>query len=48
VNPWPFILAAYLLAAVGMLMYLVSVRRRMRALAAQLAALRRHVEARGR
>lgn len=39
-NPWPFLLAAYLLAAVSMLLYLLSVSRRTRAMAAQVAALK--------
>ena len=42
VNPWPYILAAYLLAAVGLLYYLASVSRRTKAMVAQLAALKRH------
>ncbi len=42
VNPWPYILAAYLLAAAAMLGYLVSVNRRTKAMAAKVAALRRH------
>ena len=41
VNPWPYILAAYLLAAVGLLCYLVSVSRRTKAMAAQIATLKR-------
>lgn len=41
VNPWPYILGAYLLAAVGLLCYLVSVSRRTKAMTAQLAALTR-------
>ena len=40
-NPWPYILAAYLLAAVGLLCYLVSVSRRTKAMRAQVAALKR-------
>ncbi len=40
-NPWPYILGAYSLAAAGMLGYLVSVRRRTKAMAAQVAALTR-------
>ena len=39
-NPWPYILAAYLLAAVGLLCYLVSVSRRTKAMAAQVASLK--------
>jgi hypothetical protein len=41
VNPWPYILAAYLLAAFGLLCYLVSVSRRTKAMGAQVAALKR-------
>ncbi|MBF8297597.1 MAG: hypothetical protein HW395_254 [candidate division NC10 bacterium] len=41
VNPWPYILAAYLLAAVGLLCYLLSVSRRTKAMRAQVAALKR-------
>ncbi|MGH7411024.1 MAG: hypothetical protein ACREJ6_08220 [Candidatus Methylomirabilis sp.] len=41
-NPWPYILAAYLLAAVGLLSYLLSVSRRTKAMIGQLAALTRH------
>jgi len=44
VNPWPFLLGAYLLAAVSMLLYLVSVSRRTRAMAAQVAALKRRMQ----
>ena len=40
-NPWPYLLAAYLLTAVGLLGYLGSVRRRVRAVRAQVAALPR-------
>ena len=40
-NPWPYILGAYLLAAAGMVGYLVSLRRRTKAMAAQVAALKR-------
>lgn len=40
-NPWPYLLAAYLLTAVGLLGYLGSVRRRLTALQAQVAALKR-------
>ena len=40
-NPWPYILGAYLLAAVGLLCYLVSVSRRTKAMAAQIATLKR-------
>ena len=40
-NPWPYILGAYILAAVGMLGYLVSVSRRTKAMTAQVAALKR-------
>ncbi|MGH7427476.1 MAG: hypothetical protein ACREJ4_03820 [Candidatus Methylomirabilaceae bacterium] len=43
-NPWPFLLGAYVLAAVGMLLYLVSVNRRTRAMAAQVAALKRRAK----
>ena len=43
-NPWPYILAAYLLAAVGLLCYLVSVSRRTKVMTAQLAALKRHAK----
>ena len=41
VNPWPYILAAYLLAAVGLLCYLLSVSRRTKAMRAQVDALKR-------
>ena len=41
VNPWPYILAAYLLAALGLLCYLVSVSRRTKAMRAQVTALMR-------
>ncbi len=41
-NPWPYILGAYLLAAAGVVCYLMSLRRRMKAMAAQVAALQRH------
>lgn len=44
-NPWPYIVAAYLLAAVGLLSYLLSVSRRMKAMTAQVAALKRHARA---
>ena len=40
-NPWPYILGAYSLAAAGMLGYLVSVRRRTKVMTAQVAALAR-------
>jgi hypothetical protein len=40
-NPWPYILGAYLLAAVGLVCYVVSVSRRTRAMTAQVAALKR-------
>ncbi len=40
VNPWPYILAAYLLAGGGLLGYLLSVSRRTKAIAAQVAALK--------
>jgi hypothetical protein len=39
VNPWPYVLAAYLLAAAAMLCYLVSVNRRTKAMTAKVAAL---------
>lgn len=39
-NPWPYILTAYLLTAVGFLWYLISVVRRVRAVRAQVAALK--------
>lgn len=39
-NPWPYILAAYLLTAVSLLWYLVSVGRRVRAVRAQVIALK--------
>lgn len=39
-NPWPYILAAYLLTAVGLLWYLISVGRRVRAVRAQVMALK--------
>ncbi len=42
VNPWPYVFAAYLLAAVAMLCYLVSVNRRTKAMAAKVEAFRRH------
>ncbi len=41
VNPWPYITAAYLLAALGLSCYLVSVGRRTKAMMAQVAALKR-------
>ena len=41
-NPWPYILGAYLLAATGMLCYLVSVNRRTKAMTEQVADLKRH------
>ena len=41
VNPWPYIMAAYLLAVLGLSCYLVSVSRRTRAMMAQVAALKR-------
>ncbi len=41
VNPWPYILAAYLLAGGGLLGYLLSVSRRTKAMRAQLAAVKR-------
>lgn len=41
VNPWPYILGAYLLAAVGLLCYLLSVSRRTKAMRAQVEALKR-------
>ena len=44
VNPWPYLLAAYLLAAVGLLCYLVSVSRRTNAMRAQVAALTRRAK----
>ena len=44
VNPWPYILGAYILAAAGMLGYLVSVSRRTKAMTAQVAALTRGVK----
>jgi hypothetical protein len=44
VNPWPYILAAYLLAAFGLVCYLVSVSRRTRAMRAQVAALKRRAK----
>ena len=40
-NPWPYILAAYLLAAVGLLCYLLSVSRRTKAMRAQITTLKR-------
>jgi hypothetical protein len=40
-NPWPYIMGAYLLAAVGLVCYLVSVGRRTKAMTAQVAALKR-------
>ena len=40
-NPWSYILAAYLLTAVSFLFYLLSLARRKRALNAQGDALRR-------
>jgi len=40
VNPWSYNLAAYLLSAVGLLWYLVSVGRRMKAVRAQIMALK--------
>jgi hypothetical protein len=40
-NPWPYILGAYLLAAVGLACYVVSVARRTKAMAAQVADLKR-------
>lgn len=43
-NPWPYLLAAYLLAAVGLLGYLVSVSRRTNAMRAQVAALKRRAK----
>jgi len=43
-NPWSFLLGAYLLAAVGLLLYLVSVSRRTRAMAEQVAALKRRMK----
>ncbi len=42
VNPWPYVLAAYLLAGAAMLCYLVSVNRRTRAMTGKAAALKRH------
>ena len=42
VNPWPYVFAAYLLAAAAMLCYLVSVNRRTKAMTAKAMALRRH------
>ena len=47
-NPWPYILAAYLLAAIGLVSYLFSVIRRRKALTTQVAALKRHAEDRVR
>ncbi len=44
VNPWPYVLAAYLLAAAAMLCYLVSVTRRTRAMTAKVAALKRQLK----
>jgi hypothetical protein len=44
VNPWPFLLGAYLLAAVSLLLYLLSVGRRTRAMAEQVAAMRRRLK----
>jgi len=41
VKPWSYNLAAYLLSAVGLLWYLVSVGRRVRAVMAQVMALKR-------
>jgi len=41
VKPWSYNLAAYLLSAVGLLWYLVSVGRRMKAVRAQVMALKR-------
>ena len=43
-NPWPYILAAYLLATLGLLCYLVSVSRRTNAMRAQVAALTRRAK----
>jgi len=43
-NPWPYILAAYLLAAVGLASYLLSVSRRVKAMTTQVAALKRHAK----
>lgn len=40
-NSWSYNLAAYLLSAVGLLWYLVSVGRRVRAVMAQVMALKR-------
>jgi type VI protein secretion system component VasF len=42
-NPWPYVLGAYLLAAAGLLWYLLSLRRRRQVLVAKLALLRRTV-----
>lgn len=39
-NPWSYNLAAYLLTAVGLLWYLVSVGRRVRAVMEQVMALK--------
>jgi hypothetical protein len=44
VNPWPFLLGAYLLAAVGMVAYLLSVHRRTRSMAEQVAAMKRRLK----
>ncbi len=44
VNPWPYILGAYMLAAGGLLCYLMSVSRRTKAMTAQLVALKRRAE----
>ncbi len=44
VNPWPYVLAAYLLAAAAMLCYLVSVNRRTRAMTAKVTALKRQLK----
>jgi len=41
-NPWPYVTGAYLLAAIGLLYYLVSVSRRTKAMTAQLGTLKRH------
>jgi len=39
-NPWSYNLAAYLLSAVGLLWYVVSIWRRMKAVRAQVMALK--------
>ena len=41
-SPWSYILGAYLLAAAGLLCYLLSLSRRMKAVNAQRASLKSH------